>query len=146
MQTRGYADGISGGSVQGDVAFSDQKITVPWVFKPDFLVAMAQDAVRQHAAAMRRGTCVIVDDILVTDVSSFRNGVAIHWAPLTQLADQVGFRKCTNIVALGVFSRLSGLLTIEEITKAVVAQAPGRVEINLKALRLGYDVNLSVAA
>lgn len=146
VQTQEYAASISGGSAQGDVAFSDQKIIVPWVLHPDVLVAMAQDAVKQHAAAMRPGTCVIVDDIMVTDVSSFQKGVAVHWAPMIKLADQVGFRKCANIVALGVFSRLTKLLTLEEITKAVLARAPGRPEVNIKALRLGYDVNLDVVA
>lgn len=143
VQTQEYAASISGGSAQGDVAFSEKKIVVPWVLHPDVLVAMAQDAVKLHAAAMRPGTRVIVDDIMVTDVSSFQNDVAIHWAPMTKLADQVGFRKCANIVALGVFSRLTGLLTLEEITQAVLARAPGRAELNLKALKLGYDVNLS---
>ena len=146
VQTQEYATSISGGSAQGDVAFSDQKIIVPWVLHPDVLVAMAQDAVKQHAAAMRPGTRVIADDIMVTDVSSFQKGVAIYWAPMTKLADQVGFRKCANIVALGVFSRLTGLLTLEEITKAVLARAPGRPEVNIKALKLGYDVNLDVVA
>jgi 2-oxoglutarate ferredoxin oxidoreductase subunit gamma len=143
VQTQEYAASISGGSAQGDVAFSDQKIIVPWVLHPDVLVAMAQDAVKQHAAAMRPGTRVIVDDIMVTDVSSFPKGVVIHWAPMTKFADDVGFRKCANIVSLGVFSRLTGLLTLEEITKAVLARAPGRAETNLKALRLGYEVDLA---
>jgi 2-oxoglutarate ferredoxin oxidoreductase subunit gamma len=146
VQTQDYAANISGGSAQGDVAFSDRKIIVPWVMHPDVLVAMAQDAVTQHAAAMRPGSRVIVDDIMVTDVSPFQKGVAIHWAPMTKLADQVGFRKCANIVALGVFSRLTGILTLEEITKAVVARAPGRRETNLKALRLGYEVGLAAVA
>lgn len=146
VQTQEYAASISGGSAQGDVAFSDQKIIVPWVLHPDVLVAMAQDAVKQHAAAMRPGSRVIVDDIMVTDVSPFQKGVAIHWAPMTKLADQVGFRKCANIVALGVFSRLTGILNLEEITKAVVARAPGRRETNLAALRLGYEVDLAAVA
>ncbi|MBE0614830.1 MAG: 2-oxoacid:acceptor oxidoreductase family protein [Burkholderiales bacterium] len=146
VQTQEYAASISGGSAQGDVAFSDQKIIVPWVLHPDVLVAMAQDAVKQHAAAMRPGSCVIVDDIMVNDVSSFQKGVTIHWAPMTKLADDVGFRKCANIVSLGVFARLTGLLTLDEITRAVRARAPGRAETNLKALRLGYEVNLGTVA
>lgn len=142
VQTQEYYASISGGSALGDVAFSDQKITVPWVFNPDVLVAMAQDAVQQHAKAMRPGTCVIVDDIMVTDIGLFDKDVVIHWAPMTRLADDVGFRKCANIVSLGVFSHLTGLLTLDEMSKAVVARAPGRAETNLKALRLGYELDL----
>ncbi|MCL4746571.1 MAG: 2-oxoacid:acceptor oxidoreductase family protein [Burkholderiaceae bacterium] len=146
VQTQEYSASISGGSALGDVAFSDQKIIVPWVLRPDILVAMAQDAVKQHAAAMRPGTRVIVDDMMVTDVSPFGKGVSIHWAPMTRLADEVGFRKCANIVSLGVLARLTGLLTLDEMTRAVLARAPGRAEVNLKALRLGYDATLRAVA
>lgn len=143
VQTQEYAASISGGSAQGDVAFSDQKIIVPWVLNPDVLVAMAQDAVKMHHAAMRPGTLVIADDIMVTDVSQFPPGVRIMWAPMTKLADQVGVRKCTNMVALGVFARQTGWLTLDEITRAVVARAPGRPEVNVKAVKLGYEAELA---
>ncbi len=146
VQTQEYYASISGGSALGDVTFSDEKVVVPWALRPDVLVAMAQDAVKQHAAAMRPGTQVIVDDIMVTDVSPFQKGVSIHWAPMTRLADEVGFRKCANIVSLGVFARLTGLLTLDEMTRAVLARAPGRAEVNLKALRLGYDATLRAVA
>lgn len=146
VQTQDYAASISGGSAQGDVAFSDKKIIVPWVLHPDVLVAMAQDAVVQHASAMRPGTQVIVDDIMVTDISPFGPGVTVHKAPMTRLADEVGFRKCANIVSLGVFTRLTGILTLEEITQAVVSRAPGKPELNLKALRAGYEFDLRAVA
>lgn len=145
VQTQEYAASISGGSAQGDVAFGDEKIIVPWVLHPDVLVAMAQDAIRMHARAMRPGTCALVDDIMVTDISAFGEGVSVRWAPMTKLADQVGFRKCANIVALGMFARLTGLLTLQEMTTAVLARAPGRAEVNLKALKLGYEAQLTEA-
>jgi len=142
VQTQDYAASISGGSAQGDVAFSTEKIVVPWVLHPDVLVVMAQDVVKMHAPAMRPGSSVIADDILVTDVSPFGPGVAVYRAPMIKLADEVGLRKCANIVSLGVFARFTGLLSLEEMTKAVLARAPGKPELNVKALRAGYDVEL----
>lgn len=146
VQTQEYAASISGGSAQGDVAFGDEKIVVPWVLHPDVLVALAQDAVVRHAAAMRPGTSVIVDDIMVRDTAAFGPGVAVHWAPMTRLADEAGLRKATNIVALGVFCRFTGWLTLDEITRAVIARAPGKRELNLKALRAGFEVDLRAVA
>jgi hypothetical protein len=64
--------------------------------------------------------------------------VAVYWAPLTRTADEVGFRKCANIVALGALSRLTGLLDLAQISQAVSARAPGKPDINAKALEAGY--------
>lgn len=142
VQTQFYAPGITGGASCGDVVFGTERIVFPWVLQPDVLVALAQDAVRAHAPAMRPRTRVIVDDVMVTDTSPFRAGVDVYTGPFTRLADQLGVRKCTNIVALGAFSRLTGLLTLEQIMKAVMARAPGRLEINREAVILGYEAQL----
>ncbi len=142
VQTQEYAASISGGAAQGDVSFGDEKIVVPWVLHPDVLIVMAQDVVKMHAPAMRPGSSVIADDIMVTDVTPFPTGVTVYHAPMIRLADEVGFRKCANMVALGILARFTGLLSLEEMTKAVLARAPGKPDLNLKALRAGYGVDL----
>ena len=143
VQTQFYASNITGGASSGDVIVGDEKIVFPWVLEPDVLVAMAQDAVDAHAAKMRPGTKVIADDIMVTDIAPFGERVAVHWAPLTRTADEVGFRKCANIVALGALSRLTGLLDLDQISQAIAACAPGKAETNRKAVKAGYALELT---
>ncbi len=145
VQTQFYASNITGGASSGDVVVADEKIVFPWVLQPDVLIAMAQDAVDAHAAKMRPGTKVIVDDIMATDIAPFAEGVAVHWAPLTRSADEVGLRKCANIVALGALSRLTGLLDLDQISRAVSARAPGRAGTNRKAVEAGYVLELTPA-
>ena len=142
VQTQFYDGHITGGKSSGDVVFGDEKIGFPWVRQPDLLMVMAQDAVR-YAPLMRPGTKVVADDIMVTDISGFPAGVSIYWAPLTKLADEVGFRKSANIVALGVLSRLTGLLSLEEISTAVASQAPGKPELNRRAVAAGFAYALA---
>lgn len=142
VQTQFYAASIQGGASCGDVIFGTEKIVFPWILQPDVLVALAQDAVRAHAPAMRPGSRVLVDDLMVTDISPFAQGVEVCRAPLMQLADSLGVRKCMNIVALGAFARLTGWLTLDEIAQAVRSHAPGRPEVNDKAVRLGYELTL----
>jgi 2-oxoglutarate ferredoxin oxidoreductase subunit gamma len=145
VQTQFYAASVQGGASCGDVVFGREKIIFPWVLKPDVLIALAQDAVRAHAAFMRPGSKVLVDDMLVTDLSLFGPEVAVYRAPLMSLADQLGVRKCMNIVALGAFARMTNLLTLDQITKAVEARAPGRIEVNRKAVELGYNAQIQCA-
>ncbi len=146
IQTQFYASNIQGGSSCGDVIFGREKIIFPWVMKPDFLVALAQDGIRTHGAAMRPGSTVLADELMVSDLSMLAPGVDIYRAPLTELADSLGVRKCTNIVALGALARLTGLLTLEQIAAAVQSRAPGRPEINKQAVRLGYEAKLKTGA
>jgi 2-oxoglutarate ferredoxin oxidoreductase subunit gamma len=143
VQTQFYASNITGGASSGDVIVDDQKIVFPWVLEPDVLVAMAQDAVDAHGAKMRPGTKVIADDIMVTDLAPFGQGVAVHWAPLTRTADEVGLRKCANIVALGALSRLTGLLDLDQIWQAIAARAPGKAETNRQAVEAGFGLELT---
>jgi 2-oxoglutarate ferredoxin oxidoreductase subunit gamma len=142
IQTQFYASNIQGGSSCGDVIFGREKIVFPWVLKPDYLVALAQDGIRTHGAAMRPGSIVLADELMVSDVSKLAPGVTIYRAPLTELADSLGVRKCTNIVALGALARLTGLLSLEQIAQAVQARAPGKPDINKQAVRLGYNAVL----
>ncbi len=139
VQTQFYAASIQGGASCGDVIFGREKIVFPWVLNPDVLVVLAQDAVKAHAASMRPGSRVLCDDRTVTDVSPFGEGVAIHRAPLMAIADEIGVRKCMNIVALGAFSKLTGYLSLEDITTAVLSRAPGKPDVNRRAVKAGYE-------
>jgi len=142
VQTQFYAASIQGGASCGDVIFGREKIVFPWVLNPDVLVVLSQDAVKPHAPSMRPGSRVLCDSQLVADLSPFGEGVEIHRAPLMALADSLGVRKAMNIVALGAFARLTGYITLEEMTNAVLARAPGRPDINREALKLGYEAAL----
>ncbi len=83
--------------------------------------------------------------MMVIDTSVFRPGVHVYRAPLMTATDQLGVRKCMNIVALGALARLPGFLTVEQLSKAAQLRAPGRAEINRKAVQLGYDAGLKLA-
>ncbi|MDP6346522.1 MAG: 2-oxoacid:acceptor oxidoreductase family protein [Alphaproteobacteria bacterium] len=138
VQTQFYSSHITGGSSSGDIVMADEPIVFPWVLEPDFLIAMAQDAVNAHGKGMRPDTTVLVDDIMVDDTSAIPDGVEIHSAPLTRIADEVGSRRCANMVALGAFAKLTGLLSLDQISQAVSARAPGRAELNQQAVEAGY--------
>lgn len=142
VQTQFYAASIQGGASCGDVVFGREKIVFPWVLNPDVLVVLAQDAVKAHAAAMKPGSRVLCDDQTVTDTSLFGSDVVIYQAPLMRLADSLGVRKCMNIVALGAFARLTGFVTLEEMTQAVFSRAPGNQEVNRMAVKLGYEAEV----
>ncbi len=144
VQTQFYSAHITGGSSCGDVVMSDEKIIFPWVQEPDILIALAQDAVNEHAVGLRPGCKVMVDDILVNDVSEIPEGVTVIPVSFTRIADDIGSRRCSNMVALGAFAKMTGLLDLEQISSAVAARAPGVKDLNKAAVENGYDLDLAV--
>ncbi|MBQ7630412.1 MAG: 2-oxoacid:acceptor oxidoreductase family protein, partial [Selenomonadaceae bacterium] len=68
----------------------------------------------------------------------FKNIVRV---PITKLAvEKLGRALFSNIVALGVIAKVTGLVDFDAIKKAVAHRVPPQtVEQNMKALQLGYD-------
>lgn len=150
VQTQFYEPSIRGGSACGDVVISDEPISFPWVLAPDVLVAQHQVALDYQPGRVREGmtnlddlkptSIVLADTVYVTRIPTMR--ARTYKVPLTLAADQVGMRRAANMVTLGALARITGLVGLEALEKAVLNRAPrGKEEINLKALRAGYALD-----
>ena len=71
------------------------------------------------------------------------------FAPVTALADKLGNVKMANILSLGVLAKISNLVSLETLEKALDKVIPPHrknlIPLNIKALRLGYEYNLAVS-
>jgi 2-oxoglutarate ferredoxin oxidoreductase subunit gamma len=78
-----------------------------------------------------------VDSTSVSRVPSHR-AIAI---PISKIAEEVTGRRITaSMVALGLVSGLSGLVSREALTKAMTERVPtGTEEMNAKALDAGFE-------
>jgi 2-oxoglutarate ferredoxin oxidoreductase subunit gamma len=87
------------------------------------------------------GGTLIYDTVFVKEKPG-REDIAMYRFPITKLADDAGLRRSANIVALGVLSRATGIVSPEALAKAVRARSPGKsATLNLKALELGLGVD-----
>ena len=72
-----------------------------------------------------------------------KDGVKIIEVPASEIADkQIGDIRAANLVAIGAMLKASGALKLESAKKAcktVLAERPKLIELNQKALQLGYD-------
>jgi 2-oxoglutarate ferredoxin oxidoreductase subunit gamma len=63
---------------------------------------------------------------------------------LTTAKENIGKAVVANIVALGTVAALSDVISREAVEKAVLSRVPkGTEELNLKALRAGFDLAAS---
>ena len=134
-QTQAYGPEARGGASKAEVVISDTEIDYPKAIQPDVLLAMNQKACDTYARDLKPGGLVLVDSTLVHDLPS-KNVVAL---PFTQIARQeVGKEMVANIVALGALAKISGVVSVANLEKAVLARVPpGTEDLNRRALAAG---------
>jgi 2-oxoglutarate ferredoxin oxidoreductase subunit gamma len=128
-----------GSACSAQVTVSDDVIGYPYVKNPDILVLMSQDAYSQFIPNLKPGGLVLYEAELVKPVGLPQGARAVG-VPATRFAEELGRRLVLNIVMVGFFAGVTGLLPFEAVEKAVMDSVPrGTEDLNLKALRKGYD-------
>lgn len=136
-QTQSYGPESRGGASKAEVVISDSDIDYPKVTNPDAVLALTQEAHNAYGRKATPGTVLVVDEERVD--GPWPDGVRVIRAPIARLALEVTGRELTtNIVALGVLARATGMISDDAIARAVLARVPrGTEEINRKALSAG---------
>ena len=140
VQTASYGPESRGGYSKVDIVVSDDEIDYPKALNVDLFVAMAQDAVDKFSKGIRASGTVVIDEDMV--YSPPLGQFEVVKAPITRSAvEKVGKAVTANMVALGVISKVSGIVSFSSLEKAVLSRVPkGTEEINKKALEVGYNL------
>jgi 2-oxoglutarate ferredoxin oxidoreductase subunit gamma len=145
VQSQSYGPEARGGSSKSEVIIADGEIDFPKAQAVDLLLALTQEAADKYAHDMKPGGTVVVDTDLVTapPAGEFR----VVSLPVTRIArDDVGKAFVANIVALGALVALTGVISREAITQAVLRRVPkGTEALNTKALAAGFAAAEGVA-
>ena len=123
------------GASKAEVVISDGEIDYPKAIKPDMVLAMNQKACDSYCYDLKPGGLIIVDGTLVKDLPTPR-AIAL---PFTHIARQeLGKEMVANIVALGALAKISGVVAVDSLEKAVLARVPaGTEDLNRRALVAG---------
>lgn len=143
--TQSFGPESRGGACSAQLLISDQPILYPYVTQPDVLVAMSQEAYTRFSPELKEGGLLLVEQDLVR-VSAVPKHGRVRGVPATRLAEELGRRMVQNIVMVGFFASVTGLIEPDAIRKAVADSVPAAVrELNLRAFDRGYDFGLSSA-
>ncbi|MCS7197388.1 MAG: 2-oxoacid:acceptor oxidoreductase family protein [Candidatus Bipolaricaulota bacterium] len=128
------------GASKAEVIISTEKIAYPQVTRPDILLCLSQEAFDKYFPWVDKHAIVLVDSTQVHLQSSERDNL---WSlPLQRAAmEQVGTKLVTNIVALGALNALTGIVSWENLKRAVAQRTPAKYrEQNLRALEVGRQL------
>jgi len=136
VQSQSYGPEARGGASKADVVVSENEIYYPKAMKLDLLLAMTQESLEKYYPDLKGGGTLIVDDTLVTDLPT----KDYYGVSFTRLArEEAGHIMVANVIALAVIAEITGLVSRESLTAAVLRRAPkGTEEKNRKAIEIGY--------
>jgi 2-oxoglutarate ferredoxin oxidoreductase subunit gamma len=137
--TQNFGPEARGGACSAQVVLSANPILYPYVTEPDVLVVMSQEAYTRFTPELRHGGTLIIEQDLVR-VNGIRTGTRAFGVPATRLAEELGRKVVLNIVMVGFFAAVTGLLDPDALRKAVSSSVPPHLEkLNLKAFEKGFE-------
>lgn len=141
VQSQSYGPEARGGSSKSEVLISNTVIHYPKITKPDIVLAMSQEACKKYTTDLMEDGILITDSLFVEQVPE-KKYKKVYELPITQTAqEELGKALFANIVALGAIVKITGVVSIESLTKAVLARVPkGTEEVNQKAIQLGVEL------
>lgn len=136
--TQSFGPEARGGACSAQVIVSDEPVLYPYVTAPDILVVMSQEAYTKFAPELKPGGVLIVEQDLVR-LSELTPGTRVYSVPATRLAEKLGKRMVLNVVMIGFFAAVSGLLRPESLRCAALDCVPASFrELNGKAFDEGF--------
>ena len=137
--TQSYGPESRGGACSAELIVSDEAILYPHLICPDVLVAMSQPAYEMYKGKLSPQGTLVIDSGLVNP-GEVPAGVRLYGIPATRLAEEMGRSVVANIVMLGFFTAVAGVISEEGMRKAILSSVPpGTEEMNTKAFEMGFS-------
>ena len=138
--TQNFGPEARGGACSAQLILSPDPILYPYVVQPDLMVLMSHEAFVKFAKDIKPGGTLVVEKDLVNVEGITAPDVKVYAIPATRIAEELGKRMVLNIVMVGFFGAISGLLKRESLRKAVEDSVPAAfTELNRKAFDAGWE-------
>ncbi len=137
-----YGPEMRGGTANCSIILSDDPVGSPIVSTPDVLIAMNLPSLDKYEEATVKGGKIFVDSTLIGRKVE-RSDVEAFYIPATKMAADAGIPTLANMIMMGKMIKETGLVNFDDITEAlkkvVSAKRANLMELNIKALEMGYN-------
>jgi len=137
--TQNFGPEARGGACSAQVILSDSPVLYPYVTRPDILVVMSQEAYTLFNPQLKDDGILIIEEDLVR-IGEHPASTRVYSIPATRIAEELGKKMVLNIVMVGFFGAVTGVLDPDALRNAVTASVPEAYrDLNLKAFNRGFD-------
>ena len=137
-----YGPEMRGGTANCSVILSDSPVGSPIVSNPDVLIAMNLPSLDKYEPETQKGGKIFVDSTLIGRKVE-RDDVEAFYIPATKMAADIGAPSLANMIILGKMIKETGAVNFDDIEvglkKVIPARKADMIDINLKALKAGYE-------
>jgi len=118
--TQAFGPEARGSACSAQVVVDSDPILYPYVHKPHLMVAMFEEE--------------------LVKPTGLPSTVKVYAVPATRIAEELGKKMVMNIVMVGFFAAVTGLVSEEAAREAVKDSVPpATIELNMKAFQRGFD-------
>ncbi|MCK5145189.1 2-oxoacid:acceptor oxidoreductase family protein [bacterium] len=137
--TQAFGPEARGSACSAQVIVAEEEIRYPYVKKPDVMVIMSQEAFSKFSPQINPDGLMLIEEDLVNP-DGLPESVRLFKVPATRIAEELGRRVVLNMVMVGFFASMSGVVEADAVRKAVESSVPAGTEaLNLKAFDRGFD-------
>lgn len=137
-----YGPEMRGGTANCSVIISDEPVGSPIISNPDVLVAMNLPSLKKYENDVVSGGTIIIDSTLIEEKVQ-RDDVNVYYVPATKMANDEGFSTLANMILMGKVMAVREEIGFDGVDEAVAKVVPPKkanlIDINLKALKTGYE-------
>jgi 2-oxoglutarate ferredoxin oxidoreductase subunit gamma len=144
-----YGPEMRGGTANCTVVIADEEIGSPLVEHPPFAIALNLPSFDKYEESLQKGGTLVVNQSMV-DRGPKRKDINVIMVPCNQIAEEIGDKKLTNMVAIGALLSVLPEVSLKDVEKALENHLPARhkhlLPKNYEALKRGMEAATKVPA
>lgn len=139
-----YGSEMRGGTANCNVKISDEEIASPYCNSLDILFSLNNAAIDKFEGRIKKDGLLLVNSSLEKENRVYRNDIQVIKIPCTEIANEIGNTKGTNIVMLGALSYSSDVFDVEYMREAIDVFFKKKGKIN-PLNKLCFDKGVEIA-
>ena len=137
-----YGAEMRGGTVNCEIVVSDSEVSSVHKKDADYALVLNQQSFDKFVQRLKSGGTIVANSTLVANTKP-RVDVNYVFAPMGDLANELGTSKVTNMVALGVLSSVVNIVDKDFLAqgfeKVMGEKKKDLLPLNKKALEVGFE-------
>jgi 2-oxoglutarate ferredoxin oxidoreductase subunit gamma len=138
-----YGPEMRGGTANCTVVIADEEIGSPLVEHPPLAIVLNLPSYDKYEPLVQPGGTIVVNQSMV-DRGPKRADINTILVPANEIAEEIGDRRLTNMVAVGALLAAMPDLTMKQVEKALATHLPERhrqlLPKNYEALKRGFEL------
>ena len=138
-----YGAEVRGGTAHSKVVVSDKPVASGLFYEPDDCVVMNRPSFIKFESKIKKKGLIVINSSLVSDEVN-RGDLKVFKIPATETAKKLGNIKVANMVALGAYQKITGIVKLESIMDVLREVFPQHrhqmLDINTQALHEGVKL------